>query len=104
MYLKPIDEQSEAILQYEGVMLNHFEFGPRSILILNISCIVGHSLFENFHIFFLTRNHGHWLPLEAQIWLKFWSRTMFHLSRLTNFWGKILQKPVELLFFLIFIK
>ena len=65
---------------------------------------VGHSLFENFHIFFLTRNHGHWLPLEAQIWLKFWSRTMFHLSRLTNFWGKILQKPVELLFFLIFIK
>ena len=39
LYLKPIDEQCEAILQYEGVMLNHFEFGPRSILILNISCI-----------------------------------------------------------------
>ena len=51
--------------------------------------------------FFLTRNHGHWLPLEAQIWLKFWSRTMFHLSRLTNFWGKIPLNPVELLFFLI---
>ena len=66
-----------------------------------LSSVLGHSLFENFHIFFLTRNHGHWLPLEAQIWLKFWSRTMFHLSRLTNFWGKIPLNPVELLFFLI---
>ena len=55
-------------------------------------------------IFFLTQNHGHYLPLEAQIWFYFWSRTMFLLARLTNFWGKSLQMQQIYDFFIFLIR
>ena len=58
-------------------------------------------IFKKFHIFFCTRNLNHCLPLEAQIWVKYWSRRLWRLARLTNFWGKSLQKAAYLLIFII---
>ena len=53
---------------------------------------------QNFQISFLPWNHGHYLPKESELWLKFLSRTLFHLSKLKNFWGKIHQNAVDLSF------
>ena len=50
--------------------------GPGETTIINRAQLIFPKM-PKIDYFFPPRNHGHCLPLEAQIWLKFWSRTLF---------------------------